>query len=54
MGQIGSTEMYLILENFGITVMSSGLILIAGSRAYVIGVLTVLSTTVRILLSDFS
>ena len=31
MGQIGSTEMYLILAKFGITVMSSGLILTTGS-----------------------
>ena len=31
MGQIGNTEMYLIWEKFGITVMSSGLIDITGS-----------------------
>ena len=31
MGQIGSTEMYLIWEVFGITLMSSGLIIITGS-----------------------
>ena len=30
MGGIGSTEMYLIWEKFGIAVMLSGLILIAG------------------------
>ena len=31
MGRIGSTEMYLIWEVFGIMVMSSGLIIITGS-----------------------
>ena len=31
MGGIGSTEMYLIWDKFGITAMSSGLILITGS-----------------------
>ena len=32
MGRIGSTEMYLIWANFGITEMCSGLIDITGSR----------------------
>ena len=31
-GRIGSTEMYLIWEVFGIMVMSSGLIIITGSN----------------------
>ena len=34
MGRIGSTEMYLILDKFGITVMFLGLILITGSICY--------------------
>ena len=38
MGQIGSTEMYLIWERFGPTVISAGLIIITGSSLKTLGV----------------